>query len=502
VNSTPDNLVPQPDSKSQPLWKNWTSIAGAILASGSLFAFLLLFSMDMMGKGKTNPYLGILCYVITPGFLAFGLAIVFWGMWRQRKRINTAKDLNRSPVLEIDFSRPKDRRILIGFIAAAFIYLVLTAIGSYQTYIYTESDNFCGMVCHQAMGPEITSYKNYSHAHVACVECHVGEGAASYITAKINGVHQLIGITFNTYPRPIPTPVHNMRPAKETCEHCHWSEKLTGDLQRTFNHFMADEKNTPYTVRLVIKAGSGGTIHNAPGGIHWHNNPDTKIEYFASDPQRQVIPWVRLTERDGTVTVFRKDGFKDEPKANQILKMDCLSCHNRPAHKYSSPNSAMDEALYLGRVDKTLPSIKRVAVDLLTKPYKTSEEADTVITAELKKKYPDTKNLDGTISGVLRVYHNNFFPEMKVDWSKYPENIGHMDTLGCFRCHDDKHIAEGGKHLPATTCTSCHIILAQGAGDELEHLTRKGAPFKHPSSDINGVDLTCSDCHNGKNQDN
>ena len=483
-------------------WRNWGTLAGAILASGSLFAFFLLFALDLMGKGKGNPYLGILCYVVAPSFLAFGIAVALWGFFRRRREIARLEGTGRPSPIAIDLSRRRDRRILTVFVAGAFVYLCLTAVGSYQTYVYTESDSFCGEVCHSVMGPELTEYRSHAHARVACVECHVGEGAKSYISAKINGVHQLIGITFNTYPRPIPVPVHNLRPARETCERCHWPEKFTGDHERTINRFLADDTNTAYTVRLLLKVGSGGSVHGVPGGIHWHTNPDSKVEYFASDPQRQTIPWVRVTEKGGVVTVYRKEGYKDNPDPAQIRVMDCLDCHNRPAHRYSSPNDAIDEALYLGRVDKAIPGIKKTAVDLLTQSYKTSAEAQSHIAAELRKKYAGVKGIDSSVEAVLAVYRGNFFPEMKADWSKYPENIGHMDTMGCFRCHDEKHVAEGGRHMPATDCNSCHVILAQGAGADLTKLSTAGVAFKHPSSDIDGLGLTCSDCHNGKNQDN
>jgi hypothetical protein len=182
--------------------------------------------------------------------------------------------------------------------------------------------------------------------------------------------------------------------------------------------------------------------------------------------------------------------------------MDCIDCHNRPAHRFSSPNDAMDEAIYLGRVDKALPGIKRTAVDLLSQQYATKDQGETRIAAELVKKYGGAGPVDKTVAAVVAVYRSNFFPEMKADWSKYPENIGHLDNPGCFRCHDGKHVSDNGRPMPATACDSCHVILAQGSGAELAQLAPEGLPFKHPSTDIDGLDLICSDCHNGKNQEN
>ena len=484
------------------IWRNWFSLAGAIIALGSLFAFFLLFTLDMTGSAKGNPYMGILCYVVAPSFLALGIILVLWGAAKRRKEIARLQGLGAPAPLAIDLSREKDRRILGLFVALTLVYLLLTAVGSYQTYQYTESDTFCGMVCHSVMGPELTAYQHHAHARVACVECHVGEGAASYVSAKINGVRQLYGITFNSFSRPIPTPIHNLRPARETCERCHWPEKFSGNLDRTVNRFLSDEANTPFTVRLLLKVGGSGKDRGAPSGIHWHTNKETKVEYFASDIQRQTIPWVRVTDGKGKVTIYRKKGFKSEPDPKAIRSMDCIDCHNRPAHHYDSPNDAMDEALYLGRIDRALPSIKRTAVDLLSQPYTTRVEGEAKITAGLQKKYAGSPKLDATVTEVLTIFRSNFFPEMKVDWSKYPENIGHLDSAGCFRCHDGDHQSDTGAPMPATACDNCHVILAQGSGADLSKLVPNGVAFKHPATEIEGLGLSCSDCHNGKNQEN
>ena len=498
---------PGPDPASagpnrQSIWRNWCTLAGAIIATGGLFAFLFLFTLDMTGKGRGNPYLGILTYVVAPFFLATGLVLVLFGAWRRRAELARLRGLGRPAPLAIDLSRKRDRVILTTFVSGTLVYLLMTAVGSYQTYVYTESVEFCGMVCHSVMGPELTAYRRNSHARVACVDCHVGEGAARFVTAKINGVRQLFGITFDNYPRPIPIPIHNLRPARETCERCHWPEKHSGNLERTIPRFLSDDANTPFTVRLLLKVGGSGTDHGKPEGIHWHTGKDTTVEYYASDAQRQTIPWVRVTDPSGRVTIYRKTDFKGTPDPAQIRIMDCIDCHNRPAHRYSTPNDAVDEAIYLGRIDRSLPGIKRTAVDLLTQPYATQEEGEAKIEAALLKKYPGAAHINEAAVAVSAVYQFNFFPEMKVDWSKYPENIGHMDNPGCFRCHDGKHVADNGNPMPATACDSCHVILAQGAGADLAKLAPAGLAFKHPSADLEGVDLICSDCHNGKNQDN
>lgn len=497
---TPLNSEAAPEKHS--IWRNWVSLAGAIVASGSLFSFLLLTAMDLMGKGANNPYLGLLTYVVAPCFLFLGLILVLGGAWLQRRHQAAAPGVP-PPHLAIDLSRARDRRLLVVFGLGTMSFLLVSALGSYQTYVYTESNQFCGEVCHSVMGPEFTAYHRSAHAKVACVECHVGSGPAWYVKAKLNGTRQLYDITFNKVERPIPAPVQNMRPAHDTCEQCHWPQKYSGSIVRTFARFLADDKNTAFTVRLLVNVGGGSPDHGPVGGIHWHMNIANKIEYYATDEQRQVIPWVRFTAQDGTSTVYRTSDFKGEPDPAKIRSMDCLDCHNRPAHRYQTPNDAMDEAMDLGRIDARLPAIKRTAVDLLTKAYSTQDEAVTSIDRALRAKYAGMRNLDTSVAAVEAVYRENFFPEMKADWSKYPDNIGHMDSVGCFRCHDGKHSVAGlGKLTPATDCNSCHTILAEGAGADLAKVSPVGLPFKHPSTNIDGLGLLCSDCHNGKNQDN
>jgi nitrate/TMAO reductase-like tetraheme cytochrome c subunit len=493
---------PTPTARPHSIWHNWISLSGVVLAGSSLFAFLLLFAIDLAGRDSGNPYLGILCYVVAPFFLILGATVTLFGAWLQRRRLARSQDVHPAR-LAIDLSRPRDRRILLWFALGSASFLLLTAIGSYQTYVYTESNQFCGEACHTVMGPEYTAYHRSAHARVACVECHVGSGATWYIKSKINGTRQLYGVLTGQYSRPIPAPVQNMRPAGETCEQCHWPQKYSGSIERTFNRYLADAKNTPYAVRLLVNVGGGSPANGPVGGIHWHMNVSNKVEYYATDVQRQVIPWIRVTGPDGKVTVYRTQEFKGDPDPASIRRMDCIDCHNRPAHRYASPDDAVDEAMDLGHIDSKLPSIKRTAVDLLTKTYSTQDEATGAIGKALDARYAGAPGLDTTVEAVEAVYRVNFFPEMKADWSKYPDNIGHLDSAGCFRCHDAKHSVDGlGKQMPSSDCNVCHTILAQGSGAELSMVSPSGQVFRHPSTSIDGLGLLCSDCHNGKNQDN
>lgn len=476
-------------------FNNWISALGAVLAVGALFSFALLTWMDLT-ESHQNPYLGIFTYIVAPGFLILGLATVFFGAWAQvrwaRKHGGPEADRWR-----LDFGNPAQRRTLILFGTGGVVFLLLSAFGSYQSYHYAESNQFCGQVCHTAMNPEYRTYQRGAHARVDCVECHIGSGAQAFIEAKLNGTRQLIAFTLDNYQRPIPTPVHNLRPARETCEKCHWPEKFHGNVEMVFDHFLSKRKNDAYTVRMLMHVNSGGP--GSPlGGIHWHVSPDNIVEYYAADEKRQDIVWMRVTDRKvGTVKIFRNETFKGEPPADLVRTMDCMDCHNRPAHVFPTANESIERAMAMGTVSTKLPAIKRTAVQaLLQEDIASSAEAPARIAEFLKAKYKDHPELDGTINAVQAIYAATIYPERKADWRVYPNNIGHKDWLGCFRCHDDKHKTAQGETVRASDCTSCHTIIAQGKGEALATISPTGLDFEHPDGEYD-EELTCADCHNG-----
>jgi nitrate/TMAO reductase-like tetraheme cytochrome c subunit len=475
-------------------FRNWLTYAGWVMALASFFAFLLLFGMDLFAGGR-NPYMGILAYIIAPGFLFLGLSMVALGAWWQRR--NAARHgLVESPtVLSVDLSRPGDRRKLRWFVVGSVLFLLVTAIGSYQSYQVSESVQFCGITCHEPMKPEYTAYQYSSHARVTCVACHVGHGADAYIKAKMNGVHQLVGVMTGNFDRPIKTPVKGLRPARETCEQCHWPQKFSGNIDRTYHSFLADETNTAYSVRLSLNVGVADPTHGPVGGIHWHVSEDNVIEYIATDERRQEIPWVRVTDPQGLVTEYRVPKFTNDISGYEIRRMDCVDCHNRPAHRFRSPDEAVNYAMSIGKIDPALPWVKAKAMTALTGKYATETEALEKIAASLREDYAETPGVEKLVTEVQAIYQQNFFPEMKVDWLAYPENIGHKNWPGCFRCHDERHTAVGSaKKIPASDCVSCHTIIAQGSGEELHAINPGGMEFRHPGDPVDGA---CNDCHTG-----
>jgi nitrate/TMAO reductase-like tetraheme cytochrome c subunit len=495
----PDPLVPPPASAPprRSHFNNWISASGAVLAVGALFSFALLVWIDFT-QGDKNPYLGILTYLVAPAFLIAGLAAIFGGALAQRRWM--IKHAQMPDKWRLDFADKRQRRALLLFGIGAAGFLMLSAFGSYQTYHYAESTQFCGQVCHAAMNAEFTTYQRGAHARVDCVECHVGSGAEYFVKAKLNGTHQLIAFTLDNYKRPIETPIKNLRPAQDTCEKCHWPQKFAGNVEINFEHILTDKKNTPYEARLLLHVNK--SVPGSPiGGIHWHVSESDRVEYFAADAKRQDIPWMRVTNvKTGEAKVFRTEKFKGEPPADQIRVMDCMDCHNRPAHTFPTANDSIEKAVIAGALSNKLPNIKRVAVAAMTqKEITTDAEAPGKIADYVRSKYTDptlAAELPGAIAEIQRVFATTIFPERKADWRIYPNNIGHKDWPGCFRCHDDKHVTTAGQKVRSSDCTSCHTILTQGKGTELESLSAKGLTFKHPGGELD-PELTCADCHNG-----
>ncbi len=485
----PESKPPTPPRPS--LFRNWISFVGAVVALGALFSFLLLFISDAITK-FSNPYVSILTYIVVPVFLISGILLAFVGAGMERRRRAHG---GQPTSLKVDLNQPHDRRVFFTFVSGAIVFLLLSAIGCYNAFNFTESVTFCGEVCHKVMEPERVAHEHGPHARVSCVECHVGTGVSWFVKSKISGSYQLYAVAFNKYPRPIPTPIKNLRPARETCEECHWPQSFVGNMDRTFNYFQSDVSNSPYSIRLLLKIGGSDPRQGPVGGIHWHNLPGNKVEYVATDEARQTIPWVRVTDAQGKVTVFKTARFTNDVSKMEIRTMDCMDCHNRPAHNYLSPEQAVNRAMALNQIDPSIPWIKTNAMFVLTRKYETETEATNRIAAMLTERYPGDHRVQAAIPVVQQIYSWNFFPFMKSSWASYPNNVGHMIWPGCFRCHDGNHKTEDRKTtIKANDCNTCHTILAQGAGDELNKLSPGGQKFEHPGGDYDG---SCTDCHNG-----
>ena len=431
------------------LIQNWISVAGLAVSAASLFALLCLLAMDFFAEFK-NPYAGLLTYFVAPTCLVAGLVVVVAGMLLERRQLAKTRQTPGSWLPVVDLNLGGHRKILGGAGALLGALLVVIAISTYRGYHFTESKQFCGQTCHTVMKPEFTAYQNSPHARVTCTECHIGPGATWFVRSKLSGSYQVYATLFHKYPTPIPTPVKNLRPAQETCEQCHWPQKFYGAVERVRTHFKYDDANTPFTVRLLLRVGGGDPAHGPVGGIHWHMNVANKTEYIASDDARQVVPWVRMTDREGHVTVYEAKDSKLKPEqvaATTPRRMDCIDCHNRPTHIFRSPDEAVDMAMSLGRIDPKLPAVKKHAVEALAADYTDTEAACRQIAEKIQKSYAsaDKVAVERAVSELQKIYQENFFPEMKSRWKVYPNNIGHFEWSGCFRCHDDQHVSAAGK---------------------------------------------------------
>ena len=487
------------------LFRNYISFAGAGIAIASFASVVLLFLIDETSK-TNNPYIGILAYIIFPSVLIFGIFIIFLGMLveRRRRRNISPSEIRAYPI--IDLNDPRRRRNFFAFLSAMFLFIFVSAFGSYRAYEFSESVEFCGTTCHTVMRPEFTAYKAGAHARVRCVDCHVGAGAGWYVRSKLSGAYQLYSVTFHKYSRPITTPVHNLRPAPETCEQCHWPEKFFGAQLKIFNHYGYDEYNSLRQTRMLINVGGGSPRTGQVQGIHWHMNIANEITYFATDDHRQNIPWVQIRDWQGRVTVYTATNAQLTPQqiaAAPKRKMDCVDCHNRPAHVYVPPNRAVDESFVAGKLDASLPFLKRQAVEVLSKPYATTDEALNSIASGLdgfyRTNYPDVYSsqsdaIKSSIAEVQRIYQTYFFPEMRTDWQTHPDNIGHYYFQGCFRCHDGQHVSSTGQMI-RNDCNICHTVLDQT--NEGTTTASQNGSFQHPVDLGDLASLKCTVCHKG-----
>jgi NapC/NirT cytochrome c family, N-terminal region/Cytochrome c3 len=489
-------------------WQNPLTETGAVLAILAVFFFISFQLIEAIAASR-NPYTGLWSFLVIPAVLVLGLLLIPLGwLLERRKRRKRGIDLAAAPRFpRLDMNDPRHRKGLVIFGLGTLVAIPLIGISSYEGYHYTDSTEFCGQVCHAVMHPEYTSYRYSPHARVSCAECHIGPGATWFVKAKISGVRQIFAVAFDTYSRPIPTPVKDLRPARETCEQCHWPEKFFGSQLRTRVHFASDETNTRSEFRMVVKTGGGDSAAGRASGIHWHMALSNKIEYIATDRGREVIPWVRHTDPAGRVTIFRSDGMAstDPRPQGELRQIDCVDCHNRPTHIIQPPAHAVDIALETGRLDRTLPYIKKATVEALTGQYSSEDEADRKIEASLRAFYQkvDGKTaesrkgaIDRAVAEAQSIYHRSFFPRMKVDWRAYPDHIGHMIFDGCFRCHDNKHVSED-RRVIRKDCHVCHDFQQPVSGTGSQDLFRQG-DLEHPVKlDSIHSELKCSLCHTG-----
>jgi nitrate/TMAO reductase-like tetraheme cytochrome c subunit len=440
--------------------RNPVSLLGIAIATAMAWVFLALLAVYFLGY-LVNPYIGLVLFVAIPTAFVLGLVLIPIGVRRERRRApGVVPDW---PVL--DLRDAHQRSVTVAVLTLTFVNVLIVSIAAYGGVHYMETTAFCGTVCHTTMEPEYVAHQRGPHAQIECVQCHVGPGAGPLVQSKLAGTRQLFEVVTNRVPRPVPPPSQLISPARATCEGCHWPERFIGDRTRVIREFGNDEKNTASDTTLQLHVGGGSRARGVGTGIHWHMNLDNEIEFVVAADKPDSIPYVRLRDRAGNVREY----FAEDANAQQIAsgtrqRMECMDCHNRPAHTFApSAARAVDDALAQGLIPRELPFVRREAVAAIRQTYADRRAAMNGIDSHLREFYRarggiDTAQVDRAIRGAQDAWASNVFPTMKVNWGTYPSNIGHVDSPGCFRCHDDSHKTKDGQHTLSQDCELCHTI--------------------------------------------
>jgi hypothetical protein len=452
------------------LGSNPVTLAGAVLTTSSALTMLGFWLLEVLQLRTVHPYGGIILFLVLPGVFVVGLLLIPLGLLLRRRRLRARGELPQVyPTIDL-----RHRLISRGLGLVAGLTVLNVAIlsaASYQGVRYMDSTQFCGLTCHSVMAPEYSAYLDSPHSRVACAECHIGPGAGWFVRSKLSGTRQVIAVNLNTYSRPIPSPVKHLRPARETCEHCHWPRMFHGEKVVVKTKYAEDEKNTRTSTVLVMKV--GGRVGQRGEGIHGrHLDTTERISYVTTDERRQVIPRVTYVDDSGKTVEYVSAEVK--PTTEQLARaerrtMDCMDCHNRPSHTFELPDRAVDRALTEGRISAELPYIKKKGVELLKVEYPDRATAERRIGEDLteyyRASYPEVLRksrsaVEQAAAELRAIYGKNVFPNMKVGWGTYPNNIGHENFVGCFRCHDDNHKSAEGSTI-TQDCEACHALLAQ-----------------------------------------
>jgi nitrate/TMAO reductase-like tetraheme cytochrome c subunit len=392
----------------------------------------------------------------------------------------------------------------VGVLAALFVFFL----GSVTLLDYTESTEFCSL-CH-VMNPEHAAYMNSPHSRVECGTCHIGPGVVPAVQAKLAAARYLWVYPLNLYERPIPSPIHSLRPTTVVCEQCHWPQKFYEDRLAVIPAYASDEENSLTQTELLMKTGGGTTASGLGRGIHWHiENP---VYYIATDEKRQDIPWVSA-EYNGKTTEYLSTDSTLTPEqiaSAEKRQMDCVDCHNRATHIFENPDKALNEAMKSGSIPADLPYIKKYGSEVLNQQYATEGEAAAAIagvTETYKTRYPDVyaarqADVEKAVAGLQAIFDANVFPFMNVNWQSHPNNIGHENFPGCFRCHDGKHLSQENEAI-RLECNICHSIPQVAApGQPLPPVQYPSVaePDSHHSTTWLAehryqFDATCEACH-------
>ena len=489
---------------------NPLSLVGAGVAAFNVGFMVFLLVVEAFSR-RAHPYADLIVWIILPAFALCGVALFAFGIWRERRRERQGIAGERRFAI-LDINDPKHRAAAIFLLGALTLLTMLYGFAGYKAYEWSESTAFCGTMCHAVMGPEHRAHSRSVHAQIACADCHVGPGAKEFVLAKLRGTRQLIHLMADSYPRPIPTPVVDLRPSQEVCENCHGPKLQVHQRLESRDYFLSDEKNSRKTINVLFRMGATPAgAQQRPPKMHWHYSTTEEIAYAASDEKRTTIPWVRVKRLDGKERVYRTADSKlsDAEAAASARKMDCTDCHNRVGHPFRPAREILNALLATKLVDPSLPEIKRVSVEAIEAEYKSRDDAlkgiDRSIREYYQKSHPGVASSKGAaitaaVHAVQTAYANNYDPHMKVTWKSFPNNQGHMSSPGCFRCHDGNHRSDDGAVLSAD-CSTCHLLIGRvddPRGSKADRAVLELMKNPHPA-EIGDAwkQAPCHSCHGG-----
>lgn len=434
------------------LSNNWISRIGIFLVTTAGVSWLFLLP-TLLKNTPNDPYIGLLTVFALPAVFFAGLALIPLGIWLKRRAHRKDKTLPET-YARLSLSNQQVRQFLMFLLIATGANVIIAGQLTMRAVDYMEGKTFCGQTCHTPMNPEYVSAAYASHAELECTKCHIEPGTRGYIKAKVRGASQLLAVITNSYSRPIHPALNVVPTAKQSCETCHNREFNRGDQIKHIEHFGDDEKNTPKYTVLVMHLGGGGSgkgIHGA------HLAGDVKISYKYSDERTEDIQEITY-EKGGQTTVW--SAGKAATSELRTRTMDCIDCHSRPAHTFEQRDRALDRALAHKEIDPTLPFAKKHGVEVLNTAFASEEEAATKIPVMFASYYKDqgqTSAVEQSGAALAKIYARNVFPSMKVTWGTYPNELGHTDSPGCFRCHDEKFTNPAGKTM-SQDCSLCHNL--------------------------------------------
>jgi len=470
------------------LWSNWITLLGAILTTCSALAIVLVFTVGLFASGA-NPYAGAILVLVLPFLFIAGLIIIPIGFHidhRARAKTGVAVELNPAQhAFRTALGKGAARPLIVFFAIATAVNVLVFSIGGQAAVQHMDSAQFCGTTCHTAMEPEWTAYADSQHSHVACVECHIGSGTKWEVKAKLNGLNQLWGVVSGHYHRPVPVPVEQLRPSRDTCEQCHSQAKFTGNKVVVLPHFKPDQSNTPVYNILAVHVGGRDEQSGKYQGIHWHAGHQTEVVYEQLDEARNKVGKIRVYDLTGERKLVSEYLPPERDRSLPVLSvrsMDCIDCHDRPTHVFdASATAAVDRVMGRGGLDPKLPWLAAAATAALeAKDVQAPASAArfrTALDETYRTLHPEVKMtpemLDPAAKTLAALYHRNVFPKMNVGWGTYRNRLGHkhegekVAEIGCFRCHDGEHVKTGPGGAPQTLSQSCELCHEQiVAGDD------------------------------------